>query len=262
MNYLLWPFLRATAVMLLVVLTVSGFLRAALRALTGANQIPPSQAGCWMQFITLPLFAPIVFIYYLAQTLYLWVIFFDVKLGFTSLEKGFDLAFRFYPDPSVDREVAYDGFRRRIRGLEAGETPSAGEAEVPEPEPKVSKAEILEEMCQLEGMLAKHLRGGSRLTHAESNILGRKIVMKRLSLFGGGTLFPVSDTASEEEIDQWLNHPLLNIPLPDPVVMNMAANSPVPTATMERILRKLLQEDYDMHWRMAEARVRSKKLSQ
>ena len=116
MKYLFWPFLRFAALALLVVLTVSGFLRTALRALTGANQIPPSRAGCWMQAITLPLFAPIAAIYHIAVTLYLWVIFFDVKLGFTSPEEGFALAFRFHPDPYADPKAAYAEFLERIHG--------------------------------------------------------------------------------------------------------------------------------------------------
>lgn len=126
------------------------------------------------------------------------------------------------------------------------------------PDSEVSKAEILEEMCQLEGMFKISFRGASRLTHAESNIIARKVN----PLFrgpSGSRVFPVTEEASEEEISKWLNHPLINIPLPDTFVMNMAAQTPIPVAIMERILRKLLQEDFDMYWSMAERQAKSKK---
>ena len=79
--------------------------------------------------------------------------------------------------------------------------------------------------------------------------------MRRLPL----KAFPVVEEANEEEISEWLNHPSINVPLPDTVLMGIAAQTPIPAATMERILRKLLQEDYDLYWRMAEAQVKSKK---
>jgi hypothetical protein len=124
------------------------------------------------------------------------------------------------------------------------------------PAPEVSKAEILEEICQLEGMIGIWVRGVSRLSYAESNIIYRKVnPLRRHPL----KPFPVMEEANEEEINKWLNHPLINVPLPDDIVMVMAAQTPIPVATMERMLRKLLQDDYDGYWRMAEAQVMSKK---
>jgi hypothetical protein len=120
---------------------------------------------------------------------------------------------------------------------------------------KATKAEILEQMCQLEGMFRISFRGATRLTYGESNIIGRKVN----PLFKGSRVFPVSEDANEEEIQRWLNHPMINVPLPDSFVMSMAAQTPVPVTMMERILRKLLQEDYDTYWKMAEERIRSKK---
>jgi len=124
-------------------------------------------------------------------------------------------------------------------------------------EPPVSEAEVFEEMCRLEDMFGISIHGvGKGLTYAEANIIGRKVN----PLFRGSRAFPVSEEASEEEINRWLNHPLINAPLPDTFVMGMAAHTPIPAATIERILRTLLQEDYDMYWKMAKERIRSKKL--
>jgi len=126
------------------------------------------------------------------------------------------------------------------------------------PESRVSKTEILEEMCQLDAMLRISLLGASGLTHAEANIIKRKVNPLFRSPFGS-RVFPVTEETDEKEINKWLNHPLVNVLLPDTFVMNMAAQTPIPAVTMERILRKLLQDDYDMYWKIAEERVKSKK---
>lgn len=121
-----------------------------------------------------------------------------------------------------------------------------------------SRAEILEEMCHLDATSRISLRRTTRLTHAEANILSRKAN----PLFGGSfssRVFPITENTDETEIHRWLNHPMVNVPLPDTFVMNMAAHTAIPAVTMERILRKLLQDDYDMHRKIAEERVRSKK---
>jgi len=251
MKYILWPFLRVAALVLLLLLTVSGFLRFALRALTGANQIPPPTLGCLLQFVLLPVFLPIMVIYFTSSRLYLEIMVLDVKLGFAKPEEALRVVAQTAPE-------GYEHWHMRFFALESDQEPFARQAEELTAKFGVSNAEILEEICQLEGMLTISFRGASRLTHAESNIIARKVN----PLFRGlswSTLFPVTEEANEEEITKWLNHPLINTPLPDTFVMNMAAHTPIPVATMERILRKLLQEDYDMYWRMAEARVRSKK---
>ena len=69
-----------------------------------------------MQGITFPLYAPIVIIYNLACALYSWVVFFDVKLGFTSPEEGFALVYRLHPEAPADPKVAYAEFLERIYG--------------------------------------------------------------------------------------------------------------------------------------------------
>ena len=66
------------------------------------------------------------------------------------------------------------------------------------------------------------------------------------------------ETANENEINKWLKHPMVNHPWPDSFVMSIAAQTPIPVVTMERILRKLFQEDYDVYWKMAEERVKLK----
>lgn len=98
MKYLLWPFLRVAALVLLVILTVSGFLRAALRALTGANRVPPPTFGCLVQFLTLPIFVPIMLIYFTSARLYLEIMVLDVKLGFAKPEEGLRVAAQTFPE--------------------------------------------------------------------------------------------------------------------------------------------------------------------
>jgi len=98
MKYLLWPFLRVAALVLLVLVSVFGFFRVVLRALTGANQIPPSTFGCLVQFITLPMFMPISFIYLASARLYLEIMVLDVKFGFAKSEEGLRVAERTFPE--------------------------------------------------------------------------------------------------------------------------------------------------------------------
>lgn len=117
----------------------------------------------------------------------------------------------------------------------------------------VSNAEILNEMCKMQsGFVVTRLAQGKGLSQAEINILQYKA-----NPFHSGA-FRVMETANEDEINKWLKHPMVNHPWPDGFVMSMAAQTPIPVKMMERILRKLFQEDYDMHWKMAEERVKSK----
>jgi len=98
MKYLLWPLLRVAALVLLVLVTVFGFLRAVLRELTGANQIPPPTFGCLLQFLTLPVFLPTMFIYLTSARLYLEIMVLDVKFGFAKPEEGLRVAARTFPE--------------------------------------------------------------------------------------------------------------------------------------------------------------------
>jgi len=134
MKYLLWPFLRVAALVLLVLVSVFGFLRMVLRALTGANQIPPPTSGRLFQFLTLPIFLPILFIYLSSARLYLEIMVLDVKLGFAKPEEGLRVATQTFPEK-------HDYWYMRFFRTEAKEEPLAGEAEEPAPESEVSKAE-------------------------------------------------------------------------------------------------------------------------
>lgn len=120
--------------------------------------------------------------------------------------------------------------------------------------PEVSNAEILDEMCKMQsGVMVTRRAQGKGLSEAEINILQYKA-----NPFRSGA-FRVTETADENEINKWLNHPMINHPMPDSFVMSMAAQTPIPVKMMERTLKKLLQEDYDMHWKMAEERIKSQK---
>lgn len=143
MKYLLWPFLRVAALVLLVLVTVFGFLRAVLRVLTGANQIPPPTSGCLFQFLTLPIFLPILFIYLSSARLYLEIMILDVKLGFAKPEEGLRVAAQAFPEK-------YGYWYMRFFRTEAKEKPPADEAEESAPEVEVSKAE-------------KHFKRGAQL---------------------------------------------------------------------------------------------------
>ncbi len=107
MRYLLWPFLRLTTLVLLIIVTTTGFFRAVLRALTGANQIPPPTFGCLLQFVTLPIFVPIMLIYFTSARLYLEIMVLDVKFGFAKPEEGLRVAERTFPEK-------YDYWRARF----------------------------------------------------------------------------------------------------------------------------------------------------
>lgn len=120
--------------------------------------------------------------------------------------------------------------------------------------PDVSNAEILDEMCKMQSsFMVTRLAGDKGLSQAEINILKYKA-----NPFYSGA-FRVTETENENEIQKWLKHPMVNHVWPDSFVMNMAAQTPIPVKMMERILRTLLQEDYEMWWEKAEAQVRSKK---
>ena len=88
MRYLLWLPLRVVALILLPIITVFGFLRMLLRVIGGANQMSPSPAGCLVQFILLPVYLPVMVIYYVASILYLRIVALDVRFGFATPEEA------------------------------------------------------------------------------------------------------------------------------------------------------------------------------
>jgi hypothetical protein len=174
-------------------------------------------------------------IYHVAVTAYLWVVFYDVKLGFASAEEGFALTSRFHPDPHMDPKIAYTEFLHRIHGSGDGQkgSGSSSSAEIP----KITRAEILEVLCQLNGMPTKQLRAASRLTQAESALLTKVFLMGDLS-------FPITPKASGEGIRRWLN---------DPFARAMFVSVAVDPDIMESILRKVLQDGFEEYYHQAEA---------
>ena len=121
-------------------------------------------------------------------------------------------------------------------------------------ESDVPNAEILEEMCkrQLRTSVARLARGKG-LSEAEINILQYKAGPFHPAAF------PVVEMADENEISRWLSHPMINHVWPDSFVMNMAAHTPIPVKMMERMMRKLLQEDYEEAFKKAEAQIIARK---
>ena len=120
------------------------------------------------------------------------------------------------------------------------------------PDLEVTKGKILDEMCKMQsGVMVTRLAQGKGLSEAEINILKYKA-----NPFHSGA-FRVAETANEDEINKWLKHPMVNHPWSGSFVMDMAAQTPIPVKMMERILRKLLQDNYDSYWKKAEEKVRS-----
>jgi hypothetical protein len=115
-----------------------------------------------------------------------------------------------------------------------------------------SKAEILEEFFKLNEMVRLMLLSSEHLTIAENNLISRKVNPLRQGAF------PIVKGASDKEINKWLNHPGMNLPMPDTMIMSMAEHTPVPPNTIENILKRLLQDNYDSYWRMAEERLKSR----
>lgn len=118
------------------------------------------------------------------------------------------------------------------------------------------ESRILEEMIQLKEMSSFILSGTieattvGKITRSEAVVLQNK---KIAELVGGGRrVFPVSDTASEADIDRWLNHPGMNKDFTDKFILNIASQTPVPTKMMERILRSLLGKEYERYHGIAE----------
>jgi hypothetical protein len=92
MRYLLWPLLRAASLLFGAIITVSAWLKAILRGVTGWS--------CLLQLILMPAFALTAMIYHTARRLYLEIAVLDVKLGFAQPEKGLRLAEQTFPgDP-------------------------------------------------------------------------------------------------------------------------------------------------------------------
>lgn len=235
MKYFLWPLLRAAAVVLLPVITVSGIVRAVLRGLTGADQVPPRPMFFLLQLISLPLYIPTMLVYHVAVTAHLWIVYYDVKLGFASAEAGFALTSRFHPDLHVDPKIAYTEFLQRIHGSGGGQkgARSSSSAEIP----KITRAEVLEALCHLNGMPTKQFQAASRLTQAEGELLTKNFLT-------GDLFFPITPTTSGEGIRRWLNDPLVRA-----VVVSVAFDPD----TMESILRKVLQDDFKEYYHQAEA---------
>lgn len=122
------------------------------------------------------------------------------------------------------------------------------------PKPDVSDAEILDEMCKMQGaFMVNRIAQGKGLSEAEINILQYKA-----NPFRSGA-FRVMEMADENEINRWLRHPTVNHPWPDSFVMSMAAHTPIPVKMMEKMMRKLLREDYEEAFKKAEARIMARR---
>lgn len=118
------------------------------------------------------------------------------------------------------------------------------------PKPDVSDAEILDEMCKMQGaFMVNRIAQGKGLSEAEINILQYKA-----NPFRSGA-FRVMEMADEDEINRWLSHPMVNHPWPDSFVMSMAAHTPIPVKMMEKMMRKLLEADYEEAFEKAKARI-------
>jgi hypothetical protein len=119
------------------------------------------------------------------------------------------------------------------------------------------KAKVLDEMFYLEGMFGKILKArGKGFTLAEVNLMSRKTN----PLYEGWTtrVFRVADVDSIEEVDRWLNHPRINCLSPDIFLLGAAMQTTMPVLMAEKLLRILLQDQFDDYYEKAEHIVRAK----
>lgn len=91
MRYLFWLPIRITALVLMAILTVSGFLGTLLQAIIAPVR-PLPILGLLIQLILLPIYAPIVFIYTATSKLYMrTVVALDLKFGFATPDEAQEL---------------------------------------------------------------------------------------------------------------------------------------------------------------------------
>ena len=116
--------------------------------------------------------------------------------------------------------------------------------------PDISDAEILDEMCKMQNaFMVTRIARDKGFSEAEINILQYKA-----NPFRSGA-FRVMEMADEDEINRWLSHPMVSHPWPDSFVMGMAAHTPIPVKMMEKMMRKLLEADYEEAFEKAKARI-------
>ena len=101
----------------------------------------------------------------------------------------------------------------------------------------IGEAEILEEMCQ-PSIYHELISAGNRISDAELKMLTQKMLR-------GSNVFPVIETEKVEGIRLWLS---------DESVRALIASVSVDYATMEGILKKVLQDNYDINYGAAKAR--------
>jgi hypothetical protein len=112
----------------------------------------------------------------------------------------------------------------------------------------------MEEMCQQGGMLRRIMPSTTPdLSEGERTILQKKLT----SRLGGRVSFPISETEREgmgEQIVRFYDdHPF------EPPSLLAEAATPIDTATMESILRKVYKQSYDSQYELAKLRVISRK---
>jgi hypothetical protein len=112
----------------------------------------------------------------------------------------------------------------------------------------IPKAKILEEICH-SGIFRKTMRGSSKgLTWGEIQVLQSKAFPIQIDPI----VFPIKDKANPKEIEQWMNHPRINVPDADLVLLRaVSASVAIPTKTMEGILRRLLDDQFGFYYNSA-----------
>lgn len=101
MRYLLWPLLRAGALVLLPIITVFGGLMSLLKGITPILS-SCFLLGCLLYLPLLPLVGLIAVIHYTASRLYLEIMFLDVKLGFAQPDEVLSVVKRTFPRDEWD----------------------------------------------------------------------------------------------------------------------------------------------------------------
>ncbi|MFC2062599.1 hypothetical protein ACFLS8_01425 [Chloroflexota bacterium] len=115
-----------------------------------------------------------------------------------------------------------------------------------DPSSASTKAKVLQEIIRIVGPIKMiKFNHNSGLSHGEFNML----MHKANPFYARG--FPIRGDAKSRDLYEWINNPGINRLIPDGLLLSMAAHTPVPVKTMEKLLKNLLQSNYDMYYRNA-----------
>lgn len=118
------------------------------------------------------------------------------------------------------------------------------------------KADVLEQIFRLPGTRNKYRKGAAarKLSVAEENLVMCKVFPLYTHLRRS---FHVTAYSDEKELKKWLDHPVIKSIYPAPIdlMLKASANSTISVDRAEKILKKLLGENYSFYYKMGEYKV-------